>query len=75
METNLVERHAVATAAAPTVPLKALLDALAALERVAELPCDPLISSRLFLQVLQARNSLDAYLSPILRAQTVEVAA
>ena len=75
MENSQIERAAVAAVAAPTVPLSELIDALSALERVAELPASPLIAEDLFIQVLHARNALDAYLAPILAAQQVGVTA
>ena len=75
MIASQIERAAVAAVQSPTVPLSALIDALAALERVAELPANPLIAEDLFIQVLHARNGLDAYLAPILAAVQVGVTA
>ena len=73
METSQSERAAVAAVAAPTVPLKAMLRALAALEAVVELRFDSKVPGALFLQVAQARNVLEACLEPILAAQAVGV--
>ena len=74
MIASQIERAAFA-AVAPTVPLKAMLRALAALEAVVELPCCSKVPGALFIQVAQARNVLEACLEPILAAQTVGVTA
>ena len=75
MIASQIERATVARVAAPTVPLKAMLRALAALEAVVELRFDSKVPGALFLQVAQARNVLEACLEPILNAQSVGVTA
>ena len=60
---------------APAVPLKVLVDTLAALEAVVALPTSPLISTALFMQLVHTRNRLDTYLVPILQEQLVRVSA
>ena len=75
MENRQVERAAVAAVAAPTVPLKTLVEALAVLMAIHESRASDVLPIKLLVAASIAAGQLGHYVNQMLAAQQVGVTA
>ena len=75
MENSQIERAAVARVAAPTVPLKTLVECRDALMAIHALRCTEVVPVKVLVAVSVAAGQLDYYVNQLLAAQSVGVTA